>query len=51
MGQCYYMTLMDFHTTGKKWLDKITGTIYDPFYDDNNIGAFLERVYNELVVK
>lgn len=59
MGQCYFNVLRDemmlitpeFYGI-KGWVNtRITGTIYDPFYDDNNIGAFLERVYTELVDK
>lgn len=56
MGQCYYNVLYgvsDFenHNDIQTWLDtKIAGTKYDCYHDDNKIGAFLERVYVELMV-
>lgn len=46
MGQCYYNAFPDATYLTKQ----IVGTIYDPFYDDENIGAFLERVYRDQVL-
>ncbi len=41
MGQCYFNALPDDLVT------KVAGTSFDPFYDDDNLSAFMDWLTTE----